>query len=149
MRTTIRGVTLFELMTALVVCALLASLATAGYTRVIERLRIGQAVTDLEMMSMKLERWHTNMFRFPDTLADAGLDGLRDPWGHPYRYLNITGSTPGDRRRDKNLVPINTDFDLYSVGKDGKTVSALTATASRDDIVRANNGAFIGVAGDY
>jgi general secretion pathway protein G len=52
-------------------------------------------------------------------------------------------------RRDKNLVPINTDFDLYSVGKDGVTVSPLTAAQSRDDVVRANDGTFIGLGEDY
>jgi general secretion pathway protein G len=35
------------------------------------------------------------------------------------------------------------------MGKDGASVSPLTARASRDDIVRANNGAFVGLASDY
>jgi general secretion pathway protein G len=72
-----------------------------------------------------------------------------DPWGRPYRYLELSAANPGDVRRDKNLVPINTDFDLYSVGKDGETVTPLTAQKSRDDVVRANNGAFIGLAENY
>jgi general secretion pathway protein G len=46
-------------------------------------------------------------------------------------------------------VPINTDFDLYSVGPDGNTQPPLTAPVSRDDIVRANDGRFIGKAEDY
>jgi len=61
----------------------------------------------------------------------------------------LSGARRGDVRRDKNLVPINTDFDLYSVGKDGDTATALTARQSRDDIVRANNGGYIGRAEDY
>jgi general secretion pathway protein G len=52
-------------------------------------------------------------------------------------------------RKDRNLVPINTDFDLYSVGPDGDSQAPLTAAASRDDIVRANDGRFIGKAEDY
>ena len=52
-------------------------------------------------------------------------------------------------RKDRFLVPINSTYDLYSVGKDGKTVAALTAKASKDDIVRANDGAFIGLAVKY
>jgi general secretion pathway protein G len=35
------------------------------------------------------------------------------------------------------------------MGKDGASVSPLTAKASRDDIVRANNGGFIGLAEDF
>jgi general secretion pathway protein G len=46
-------------------------------------------------------------------------------------------------------VPINSDFDLYSVGRDGQSAPALTAKVSQDDIVRANNGGFVGLASDY
>ena len=55
----------------------------------------------------------------------------------------------GDVRKDKNLNPLNTDFDLYSLGEDGASASPLTAKNSRDDIVRANNGAYIGLGEDY
>jgi len=64
--------------------------------------------------------------------------------------LNITTTNgKGKVRKDHNLVPLNSDYDLYSMGKDGKSVSPLTAKASRDDIVRANNGAFVGLASEY
>jgi general secretion pathway protein G len=52
-------------------------------------------------------------------------------------------------RKDKNLVPINSEYDLYSVGPDGDSVPPLTAQPSRDDIVMANDGKFIGLASDY
>jgi len=55
----------------------------------------------------------------------------------------------GQKRKDKNLVPINSDYDLYSMGPDGKTTSALTAAISQDDIVRGRDGIFIGLAADY
>ena len=35
------------------------------------------------------------------------------------------------------------------MGKDGASIGPLTAKASLDDIVRANNGQFIGLAADY
>jgi general secretion pathway protein G len=74
---------------------------------------------------------------------------LLDPWGAPYVYLNLDGVPIGLMRKDQALVPINSDYDLYSKGPDGASVAPLTAMASRDDIVRGNNGAFIGVAADY
>ena len=80
------------------------------------------------------------------------MDDMRDPWDNPYEYLNVQSNAPGTkgkRRKDKNLVPINSDYDLYSCGPDGVSVPPLTAMASRDDIIRANNGAFVGVAADY
>jgi general secretion pathway protein G len=55
----------------------------------------------------------------------------------------------GQVRKDKNLVPINADFDLYSMGKDGASVPPLTAQASRDDIVRGSNGRFVGLGSDF
>lgn len=47
------------------------------------------------------------------------------------------------------LNPLNTNFDLFSVGKDGDSRGPLNAAASRHDIIRANNGAFVGRAEDY
>jgi general secretion pathway protein G len=52
-------------------------------------------------------------------------------------------------RKDRNTHPINTDFDLYSKGRDGKTNYPLTAEASQDDIIRANNGGYLGLASHY
>ena len=39
--------------------------------------------------------------------------------------------------------------DLYSMGADGSTAAPFTAARARDDIVRANEGGFVGLAGDY
>ena len=52
-------------------------------------------------------------------------------------------------RTDKSLVPVNSDFDLYSMGKDGISKAPFTAKESRDDIVRARNGNFYGPVSGY
>jgi general secretion pathway protein G len=52
-------------------------------------------------------------------------------------------------RKDRFLVPLNTDFDLYSMGQDEDSKAPLTAEASHDDIIRANNGGFVGLAHKY
>ena len=74
-----------------------------------------------------------------------------DPWGNQYQYLNIRAAGPGKGpfRKDGKLNPLNSDFDLFSVGKDGDSVGSLAAKKSRDDVVRAKNGAFVGLAEDY
>jgi general secretion pathway protein G len=59
------------------------------------------------------------------------------------------GGAAAQARKDRFLVPLNTDFDLYSVGRDGESVPALTAAKSRDDVVRAANGSFIGLASKF
>jgi general secretion pathway protein G len=86
----------------------------------------------------------------PDNLSDTGMDQITDPWGRPYQYLRIDGNTSpgvnGMRRRDKNANPVNSDFDLYSMGRDGQTQAQFTGKKARDDIVRANDGAFCDLA---
>lgn len=127
---------------------LLSAIAIPVYNGYTETARIGQAVKDIKLMDPVIQDyWQDNGF-YPVTLAQVGTGG-NDPWGNPYQYLRIQGADPGDLRKDKNLVPINADFDLYSMGADGQSVSPLTAKVSRDDIVRANNGAYIGLAEGY
>lgn len=57
--------------------------------------------------------------------------------------------TQGQARKDRRLVPINSDFDLYSMGKDGLTAPALTALNSLDDVVRGSGGSYVGLARLY
>lgn len=52
----------------------------------------------------------------------------------------------GGARKDRFLVPINSDFDIYSMGRDGQTIAPLTAKKSHDDIIRASDGGFYGLA---
>lgn len=144
-----RGVTFLELLVALAVGGLLVSIAVPSYQAIMERMRVTRAITDIHTLALQIERWHTNTFAYPDTLAAASLDALTDPWGRSYRYLKISGATTGQVRRDRNLRPINNDFDLYSVGKDGQTQTQLQGRRARDDIVRANNGGYVGLAKDY
>lgn len=144
-----RGVTLLEIMFALAMVAVLSAIAVPAYRAHLARVDITRAIGDVHDIGLSLERWQLNNGRFPDTLAEAGLGGRVDPWGNPYRYLNMDGANRGDMRKDKNLVPINTDFDLYSAGMDGESVPPLTARKSQDDIVRASNGAFVGLGSDY
>jgi general secretion pathway protein G len=142
------GVTLLELMAALAAVAILASIAVPAYNNYVTRAQVARAVGDIGAISLHLYRWQLNTRSFPFTLAEAGIDAT-DPWGRPYRYLRVADASRGSLRKDRNLVPINTDFDLYSVGPDGSTAAPLTTASARDDVVRANNGAYVGVAKNY
>ena len=87
---------------------------------------------------------------YPDTLDEVGYGAHRDPWGNPYQYLNFQDvKGKGKMRKDRFLVPINSFFDLYSMGKDGKSVSPLTAQQSQDDIIWANDGGYVGLGKDF
>lgn len=53
------------------------------------------------------------------------------------------------RRRDRYLFPLNTDFDLFSLGPDASTAVSLGDKLGHDDVIRASNGAYFGVASEY
>jgi len=146
--------TLVELLVAIAIVGILTSVALPSYREYVERVEVAEAIADMYRIDVAMATFEgENLGRLPDSLADIGMDGLLDPWDNPFQYLNLSDpSIKGAKdkaRKDKNLVPINSDYDLYSSGKDGKSVSPLTAQASRDDIVRAGNGRFIGKASDF
>lgn len=143
--------TIMEVIIALVIVGVIAAVAIPMYNDYIERTKITQAKSDIVDMDSLIAQFQSdNLGQFPNSLGDIGKAALLDPWGNPYRYLNLTTMNGnGQVRKDKNLVPINSDFDLYSRGNDGASQGPLTAPVSRDDIVRANNGRFVGLASDY
>ena len=143
-----RGMSVVELTIAIGVVALVASVAVPSVDAYLDRGRAARAIGDIGTISIQLYRWQSNSRKFPRTLAEAGLSGFVDPWGNPYKYVNIASAEPGDVRRNRNGTPINTDFDLYSMGPDGRTDARLDEGNARDDIVRANNGQFVGAAQD-
>jgi general secretion pathway protein G len=110
---------------------------------------VGVAISAIHDASSRIDRLRYEGFPMPGSLAGVGLGNLLDPWGNPYVYLNLEGAPPGAARKDRFLVPINSDYDLYSMGPDGKTTAPLTAKAARDDIIRANDGAYVGPAAGY
>lgn len=147
------GLTLIELLMALAILGILAAIGYPAYQNYVDRANNAQAVSDIMLIEPAIALYQNKHDgALPQTLADIGMDTLRDPWGNPYQYLNIQSATAiekGKVRKDKNLVPLNTDYDLYSKGKDGQSYAPLTTKQSRDDIVRANNGGFIGLGADY
>ena len=138
---------MLELMVVLAIVAILATIAIPSYAQYRERIHIAQAISDIQGMGPLITRYSLDTGAYPDTLADIGRAGMRDPFGNPYRYLSHDDNAgKGAWRKDHSIVPINSDYDLWSDGKDGKSSPPLTAKPSRDDIVRANNGRFVGLA---
>lgn len=149
-RRAVRGFTIVEWAIAIAILGVLAAIAIPAYDDYRERVRVARAVVDVASISAKVALYESNNREFPASLSDVGADTMRDPWGFPYQYVNHDEPhSRGKWRRDKNIVPINTDFDVFSLGKDGQSKPQLTFKTSRDDVVRANNGRFVGLASDY
>lgn len=144
-----RGLTLVELLVVMAIVGVLAAVAIPSYSSYRDKARVGQAVTDIGSININIRQYVTNNRTPPPDLAAVGAAGKLDPWGRPYVYTNLITAGVGKARKNKNLVPINSEFDLYSKGKDGATASALTAKTSRDDVILANDGRFIGLASNY
>jgi general secretion pathway protein G len=143
----------FSLVETLVVCALLstlASLAAGIYVSALKTARVARAVGDMHAIGLDVQQYYIEHGRYPARLVDARPFVPNDPWGRPYVYTDL--SQKGSRskaRKDGRLNPINSDFDLYSAGADGRTTTPLTAPTSKDDIIRARDGAFLGLAADF
>jgi general secretion pathway protein G len=143
------GITLVEVIVAVAIVGVLAAIAIPSYQEYVNRVKSSEAKSDIMNIDGLISRYEFANGSLPDDLSDIGFKDL-DPWGNPYQYLNLANvKGKGKARKDHALVPINSDYDLYSMGPDGKSVSPLTAQASRDDIIRGRNGQFIGPAADF
>ena len=144
-----RGFTLIEVILVLAILGVAVAFGVPIYKGYIERARMLEATAQLGDLSRQVRAWERRNGSLPASLAAAGLQ-WKDPWGHDYRYFNLrTVSGNGQARKDKKLAPLNSDFDLYSVGRDGESQENLGHARSRDDVVRARDGAFIGSAEEF
>jgi len=145
------AMTLVELLIVVAIVGTLMAIGVPAYNNYIDKTKNSHAIEDIRFIEAAIKMYRTENGMFPETLDLVRSANLLDPWENPYRYLRILPPTPptGQQRKDHNMVPVNSDFDLYSMGKDGRSAPAFTSALSRDDIVRANEGAYVGLALDY
>lgn len=233
------GFTLMELMIVVAIIAILGGLAVPAYLSYLEKARIARSIAEIRHIEKSVRLYYVSNEKYPITLAEAGVNDIRDPWGTPYQYLNVmtvAGTAPlnnvtvagdidpwswllpssayatpspdrgqgngggnsgsnenrgqgsqrggGQRggqstnpgnasgqpasaaenggasdnsstsagigvRKDRFGAPLNTDFDLYSMGKNRESADLLSTPKSYDDIVRASDGMFVGLASDF
>ncbi len=155
-----RGFSVIEILLVTVLLMTISGIALPLYAQAVDAARITRAIGDIRAMANEIMAFQILNGDVPNTLDEVGYGLHRDPYGNPYQYLKFggVGGGPGGgkggggkgaARKDKFLVPINSRYDLYSLGKDGESVPPLTAPQSRDDIVMANDGGFVGLAENY
>ena len=164
------GSTFYEVLFVIVIMGVIMSVALPTYTSYREKIRYAEAARDIGIISQRLERFYFTNSRYPEYLVEVGIQDdheLRvDPWGTPYYYLNKTDVDPDtgvpvagangakpDPRTLSNGNGVNTDYDLFSAGADrGYNPGIFTGgnvESSWDDVIRINNGKFIGTPADY
>ena len=148
-----------EMIVVVAIILTISAIAVPNMIAAIRQAKIAKAVGDIHSIGTDIEGYRVVNNRFPDALTDlcvglpcqtSGYPYLNDPWYNPYQYLNFANvKGKGPMRKDRFLVPLNTFYDLYSMGEDGQTVAPLTAKVSQDDIIWANDGDFVGLASDF
>ena len=147
-----RAYTMVEIALVLLIAGLLYGMLRPAYTHIMDEEGTKAAIGEITDIEYKIDEFKKNNGHYPDSLDEVFSPVPLDPWGNPYQFLNIIDNphkSKGKLRKDKNLVPINSDYDLFSMGPDGKSTSAITANISHDDIVRGRNGSFVGLASNY
>lgn len=144
-----RGFTLIETMMMVAVIGVLVGIAMPLYQAYRDRVRSRMAAQEVAAMAGVIQRFELDRHRLPATLDEVGLGGKLDPWRRPYVYYDVAANGRGGARKDRRLNPLNTDFDLYSMGPNGRSKPQVTHKDSLDDLIRASNGRFVGVAADF
>ena len=144
------GITLVELAIVLLIAVLIIGTITPVYFHIIESKRTDLAIAEITRMQKYIDRFGRKNSRLPADLTELTGSAPMDPWGNPYRYINIRDNTSAaiNPRTTDNLKRLNADYDLYSDGPDKSSLSPIGANESRDDIIRARNGNYIGIARD-
>ena len=146
------GLTLVEMLVAMATLGALVALAVPQYLGYRERIESKECIAQIRVLEGLVGRYRDEYGELPDELAAVVKPVPLDPWGNPYQFLNLQSGDPsviGKARKDKNLVPLNTDYDLYSKGRDGDSQASLAPPVSHDDILRANDGGYVGRGDGY
>ena len=173
------GLTLIELMIVIAIIGILSGIAVPVYFGQIEKARVIKAVAELDNLQLEIRNFELDYDRLPESLEEVKSGGLADPWGNSYRYLNFAdledaieeeaaadsdkkpkgkakGKTKKDKAGEENSIrldslnaPLNSDYDLYSCGKDGESAPSIDDPLSRDDVVRGRDGAYIGPVSQF
>ncbi len=145
-----RAFTLLELLIVMAIMITLAAMGIPAFGDALDVAYVARAIGDIRTLQTEITRYEVQLGKLPDLLQEVGVTDMLDPWGNPYQYLNFDNvQGQGQKKKDKFLVPLNSTYDLYSMGKDGVTSTSLQPPASQDDIVRANDGAYVGLGSEY
>jgi len=135
------GFTLLELLVVTAIIGILATLITPSYRYFVSKTQMTRSKAEIRALEKDIYAFALEKGSLPAQLTDIGRGTILDPWKRPYMY------NPVPSRISVGLA--NTDFDLYSMGQDGATAAAFSDPASLDDIVRAGDGSYVGIANDY
>jgi prepilin-type N-terminal cleavage/methylation domain-containing protein len=136
-----KGFSMVELVIVIAIIAALAAMIIPSYNTYINKTRNARAMSEIRTLATEISAWsldHNNTN--PPNLAAIGRDNFLDPWKRPYIYL----TTPA-LEDPLGSATLNREFDIYSKGMDDAGTPAGGDPGNKDDIVRSNDGAFVGL----
>ena len=139
-----------ELWIVIPACVILLTIGVPRFRLVVEQSRVSVAIGEVRQISRSIDSYRLlNGLCYPQTLADVGQGDRLDPWGNPYEYRLLATRSRQPGRTDREGEALNTDYDLFSTGRDGRTLAPVSAEPSQDDILRAANGLYFDRASKY
>jgi len=100
-----RGFTLIEMLSVMVIIALLTAIIVSGMSVATRKSDVNRARADLEKLRKVIDDYKLNNGAYPGSLP--GAPGVtNDPWGQPYHYAMPGAATPSL-------------YDLWSFGPNG------------------------------
>jgi len=145
-----RGFSLIELLLVMAILATISAIAIPHLVSALDSAKLAKAVGDITSIQTDIVGYESTHGKLPDSLAQIGDGAFLDPWKNPYQYLNYTNlQGNGIARNDRFLLPLNSDYELYSLGKDGQTAAPITAATSQDDVIRVGTAGYFGLASQY
>lgn len=118
-----RGFTLLELLVVIVIIGLLAGYVAPRYFAQVGRSEVQVARAQIDSLEKALDQYRLDVRHYPS--AEQGLDALvarpqgESAWGGPYLKKAVP-SDPWGRAYVYRVPGQKGEFDLFSLGKDGK-----------------------------
>lgn len=138
-----KGFTLIELLMSVAIVGMLAAIALFSFSELRTQVRNTRAMSEIRGIEKDIIAYASEKGTYPASLNEVGVGTLKDPWGRLYEYH------PPNTRQFIGQ-PINDDFDLFSLGFDGLPLAvSIEDPESKDDIIRASDGAYVGIADQY
>lgn len=147
------AMTFVELLVVVAMVGTLAAIGVPAYNNYIDKVKTHQCIEDIRFIEAALKAYRNEHGTFPETLDPIPQAQILDPWDNSYVYFKIEGKTNAEKQANcrhlGTMIPMNNDFDLCSMGKGGKYNRNITTQKAQDDIIRLNDGAYVGLVSEY
>jgi len=148
-----RGLAVARVLVVIAIVAIVSTVALPISRDHLDSSHVTQAIADIGAIEIAISRYQAqNRGELPVSLADLSLsvEQWQDPWGSAYQYRNLEiDSVPDQARTDYERGTVNRDYDLYSMGKDGRSALTFGSPLAQDDVVRGLSGSYYGSVVEY